>query len=201
MGLPAPTKMALDRITVTKLDAAKRQLRTAIELWFADGDPVAIHTLAAAAHEIIHTLFRRKGLSGLMFDSPLIRNEYRADFARRTKAVATFFKHAQRDPEGELTFNPAMNEPLLVFTTYGLHLMGEPSEPPEETLMLWFMVHEPTWFERTNALGNLIQIEAFEAFRNASKRQFFELCKLAFRDRAATHAEIIQAMGETRLPD
>jgi hypothetical protein len=59
------------KITVTKLDAAKRQLRTALRLWFDDGDPVSIHTLLAAAHEIIHTLYRRKGLRDLLFDSDL----------------------------------------------------------------------------------------------------------------------------------
>jgi hypothetical protein len=48
--------MALDetKITISKFDAARRQLNTAITLWFADGDPVAIHTLAYAAYEIIH---------------------------------------------------------------------------------------------------------------------------------------------------
>src|SRR5579862_9769286 len=97
-------------IVVTKLDAAKRQLRAAITLWFTGGDPVAIHTLAAAAHEIVHTLFRRKGLSGLLFDSPRIRDDKRAEFARAAKAAATFFKHAQRDPDGTLEFNPAMND-------------------------------------------------------------------------------------------
>jgi len=47
---------------INKLDAAKRQLRAAIRLWFDDGDPVAIHTLAHASHEIIHSLFKKKGL-------------------------------------------------------------------------------------------------------------------------------------------
>ena len=38
----------LQKLHVTKLDAARRQLETAITLWFHDGDPVSIHTLAAA---------------------------------------------------------------------------------------------------------------------------------------------------------
>jgi hypothetical protein len=37
------------KIVVTKLDAARRQLKTAIRHGFEDGDPVAIHTLIAAA--------------------------------------------------------------------------------------------------------------------------------------------------------
>jgi hypothetical protein len=56
-------------ITVSKLDAARRQLRAAIRLWFQGEDPVAIHTLISAAHEIVHTLFKRAGLHGLMFDT------------------------------------------------------------------------------------------------------------------------------------
>jgi hypothetical protein len=40
------------KIVVTKLDAARRQLRTAIHLWFNDGDPVSIHALAFAAYEL-----------------------------------------------------------------------------------------------------------------------------------------------------
>jgi hypothetical protein len=61
------------------MDAVRRQLCTAIRLWFEDGDPVAIHTLIAASHEVLHTLFRRKGLHGLIFDSDLIEDERRAE--------------------------------------------------------------------------------------------------------------------------
>ena len=34
-------------VRVSKLNAARRQLDCAIEMWFADKDEVAIHTLAA----------------------------------------------------------------------------------------------------------------------------------------------------------
>jgi hypothetical protein len=36
-------------IRIGKLDAARRQLQAAIMLWFTEGDPVAIHTIASAA--------------------------------------------------------------------------------------------------------------------------------------------------------
>ena len=38
----------MKNITVSKLDAAKRQLETVIRLYFFDGDPVSIHTLTSA---------------------------------------------------------------------------------------------------------------------------------------------------------
>ena len=40
-------------IVIAKLDAAKRQLQTAIALFFDDGDPISIHTLACAAYDVI----------------------------------------------------------------------------------------------------------------------------------------------------
>src|SRR5712692_11716002 len=46
----ADIRMAIPMIT--KLEAAHRQLTTAIRMFFADGDAVAVHTLACAAREI-----------------------------------------------------------------------------------------------------------------------------------------------------
>jgi hypothetical protein len=46
---------------VKKLDAARHQLRTAIELWFCDGDPISIPTLAFASYEIIHVASKTRG--------------------------------------------------------------------------------------------------------------------------------------------
>ncbi len=43
------TLKTLERYGIVKLDAARRQLAAAIELWFIEGDSVSIHTLAYAA--------------------------------------------------------------------------------------------------------------------------------------------------------
>src|SRR3974390_288351 len=86
------------KISVTKLDAAKRQLRTAITLWFMEEDPVSIH-------ELTHSLFRQRGFSGLLYDNKLVKEEYRGELAKRLKRFATFFKHAQKDPNGEIEFD------------------------------------------------------------------------------------------------
>ncbi len=50
--------------TVTKLDAARRQLHTAIRLFFANEDMVSVHTLTRASHEILRTLLSAKGPEG-----------------------------------------------------------------------------------------------------------------------------------------
>jgi len=116
-------------ITVSKLDAATRQLRTAIQLWFADGDPVSIQTLLGAAHEIIHTLYRRKGLQNLLFDSDIIKDEYRGEWAKKLKSVPNFFKHAREDPDGVMDFNTEGNMYLIFFLLTAIHRMGAPMAP------------------------------------------------------------------------
>src|SRR5882757_10177397 len=139
-----------DGITVTKLDAAQRQLRTALRLWFQDGDPVAIHALLAAAHEIIHRLYRNKGLRNLMFDNELIKDEYRKEFAKSMKKAPSFFKHAAQDggdTDASITFYPEVNGVLPLFLIQGLRDMGEQLGLEELSYIRWMSIHEPKLFK------------------------------------------------------
>jgi hypothetical protein len=43
-------------VRLGKLEAARRQLETAIKLYFADGDEVSIHTLTGAAYPLIRDI-------------------------------------------------------------------------------------------------------------------------------------------------
>jgi hypothetical protein len=173
--------MSEETITVSKLDAAKRQLRTAIRLWFADGDPVSIHALVCAAHEIVHTLFKRRGLSGLMFDSTVIPDEHRSEFARAMKSYATFFKHAQRDPDGEITFAPVTNEYLLLFTVHGLSRMDESSHELEGAFVAWFYLRNPH-YPAAQIMATALAPETIEELRNLKKKEFLHTYALHFRE-------------------
>jgi hypothetical protein len=55
------TMAQYQQIKVSKIDASRRQLDCAIDLWFRDGDPVSIHTLVSAAFEIIQDLNSKVG--------------------------------------------------------------------------------------------------------------------------------------------
>jgi hypothetical protein len=182
---------------VTKLDAAKRQLRTAIRLWFNEGDPVSIHALASAAHEVIHTLFRRKGLHGLMFDTDVIKPEYRKDWAKRLKVAATFFKHAQKDPDGQIEFAPGLNELILIVGASGLGRMGEPQELEETALGFWTAVHRPE-FLAGNVVANNIPIYVRENFARVDKKQLFQIVELFWgnTDLLGTLAEHFRRTGQ-----
>jgi hypothetical protein len=84
------------QITVTKIEAARRQLRTALELWFADGDEISIHTLACAAHQVIHDLNRLNKGPTLMFDNPTIPEDKKKEFVSWLTFSMSFFKHADK---------------------------------------------------------------------------------------------------------
>lgn len=91
---------------VSKLVAAARQLREAIFLFFERRDAVAIHTLAAASHQILVDLASERGLSGIPKNNPLVRSEKEKEWITLVNNSHNFFKHADRDPEA-VCFRPA----------------------------------------------------------------------------------------------
>lgn len=99
------------KIFLTKLDCAKRQLETAIDLFFRSGDPVSIHTLTRASHEILQTLCEKQGVhSSLFCDLQMIKEEYRIEVKQALNKAKNFFKHAERDPDEVIVFNPEVSE-------------------------------------------------------------------------------------------
>ena len=98
---------------VTKTEAAERQLRQAIYLFFERKDPVSIHTLVGAAHEVLHGLAKREGKTSILKDYANIRPEKRCERIRVLNAAPNFFKHADRDPDEILEFCPESTKFLL----------------------------------------------------------------------------------------
>ena len=99
-----------NKIKVSKLDAAKRQLETAIRVYFNYGDPVAIHTLACAAHEILSDLNRKYTGKPMVISDFLIKDEYKKQFLKMIREPQNFFKHANKDPESTIDFNPDVSQ-------------------------------------------------------------------------------------------
>jgi len=102
-------------LQISKLDAAKRQLETAVRLYFSEADPVSIHTLTAAAHELLSDVNKSRGGPPMLTESLLqnVRPDKVDEAKRRLSATANFFKHADRDPEEVHAFDPAQTEILL----------------------------------------------------------------------------------------
>ena len=172
------TKNESKKIRVSKLDAARRQLDCAIELWFADKDDVSIHTLAAAAHQVIHDINKKKGGQELLFDSIKIKDEYRSEFIALVKKDMNFFKHADQDPEGITEFVPMGSILFMFFSVMGLQQLGESLNDVEDTFVNWLALHYPNWIREAyrRKLEQTFSVQHLNEIRGLGKQEFFTGC-------------------------
>lgn len=164
-----------DVIRVTKIDAARRQLRTAINLWFSDGDPVSIHTLAYAAYEIVHVVSGKNGRTrDLILDSLVIKDEYAGEWKAAVKKAPNFFKHADKDADKEIEFNPAVNEILILFCVLAIELMGLEKENTESAFIYWLMITHPERLTPTGkqSVADIFPADEISKLRRLSRPEF-----------------------------
>lgn len=101
-------------INVTKLDAARRQIETAILLYFNSREALSVHTLAAAAQGILHVLSERAGKKSPLQESlAALPVDLKKKIEVALRGPQNFLKHADRDPDGELQFSPELTEAIL----------------------------------------------------------------------------------------
>jgi len=128
---------------IEKLDAACRQLNTAISLWFSNGDSVSIHTLACSAHQIVHDINQKQGGRDLVYDSLVIKDEYRREVKKVLKQAYNFFKHADNDAYGTIEFKPYLTELFMMFTSIGLEILGQQPDPIRSAFNIYYCLRNP----------------------------------------------------------
>jgi hypothetical protein len=163
--------------SVTKLDAARRQLDTAIELWFHDKDEVSILTLSYAAYEVIHTVSKKRGRKQpLIFDSDVVKPEFRRLLASHIKKAPNFFKHADHDSEGTVEFKPVMSEILFIFSIMGLQSIGISSNDYELAFSWWFNLTRPNLLSKhgRELIAKSLPVDAIAEVKGLAKSEFFE---------------------------
>lgn len=164
--------------TITKLDAGRRQLATAIDLWFHDKDEIAIHTLAAAAYEVIHDATKHYGRTqDLIFDAIVVKDEFRKEFNAALKMPANFFKHADRDPNGTIDFIPYLAEQFMIFAIVGIGAINLPLNVYESTFMKWFCFqnYDLLTDEGKKIFSVGIPVDVLSEIQSLSKVEFFEI--------------------------
>ena len=156
------------KITVNKLDAARRQLETAVTLWFHDGDPVSIHTLLMAAHEILRVLNKEAGGPPMMGEPcPQIREEYTDVWRDLCSASSHFFKHSSRDSTETHYFAPRFNDAFMLDATECYKRLTN-NERPLFRIFKWYMrLHVPRLFIEDDPPVNAPDLKAM------LKPQFF----------------------------
>ena len=165
-------------IHVSKIDAARRQLRTAIRLWFYDHDPVSAHTLVSAAREIIQVILKKRNPSaGAAFDLlAIVKKEYRNEISTALKQHANFFKHASRDPDETIEFHPGLSELFILIAVQTLSACGELLREEERAFLVWMQLHSPELLnpEGQKLLNDSIPVKILDELRRLPKHEFFE---------------------------
>ena len=162
------------KIKVGKLDAARRQLETAVRLYFSEADPVSIHTLTSAAYQVLADVNRaRGGVPMLKEQVPTwVRPDATHEAKRRLSEAANFFKHADRDHEDVLEFSEGPTELLLYDAVRKYRELTGETVPSLGVYEAWFWLGPGAGLvvgpERKKVLENLRQ-----SFPNATRASFF----------------------------
>jgi hypothetical protein len=115
----------------------------------------------------------------VLSDSPKIKPEYRAHWAKLLSSAGKFFKHARADPDATLEFNSQLNEMYLLFSIHGLNQMGETPAPEERAFIHWMFVNRPEILNE--GAYNGFSVEQIEELRGVPKGEFLQRTLAAFR--------------------
>src|SRR5881394_2868805 len=89
-------------LRLRKIDAAKRQIESAIWLWFVDADIVSVHTLTLAAHRILLQLSKTWGVNPLPLTTRCFPRRHDSITRSVIEQPDAFFKQAKSDEIYEL---------------------------------------------------------------------------------------------------
>jgi len=122
---------------LTKLEAAQRQLARAIQMLFAEDDPVCTHTLAGAASILLTDLVEHRIPGGTWERKAQDANHLRtAEFFKIARQSQNFLKHARDDATATLDFNTSDTDALLALAVMNASELA-PLSPEAQVYQLW----------------------------------------------------------------
>jgi hypothetical protein len=165
--------MKENRILISKIDSARRQLETAIKFFFADGDFVSIHALSYAAFTIARNLSDRTR-SPESFKKWLgehFHESHHQEMFRRINEAGNFLKHADRDPKAILEYIPNQYEIFMALAMKEYEAITHEMALPMHVFKVWFLMNHPSWLIDENIKKRAPQDR--KQFP-ANRRQFYE---------------------------
>ena len=137
-------------VKLDKEQVASRQLDAAIELIFAGGDIVSVHTLAAASSAVFADLLHAKGRKAWRDEIVECFPGQEEEIKRVLRKAQNFFKHANKDPDAVLEFDEATNDETIIIATleYGELLTLDKNNDkkltvPMSIFQMWYFAKAP----------------------------------------------------------
>ena len=147
---------------VSKTEAARRLIDTAISMLFRNDDPLAVHIVAMAGFRVLKDLAKSRGLEHTL-DS-MIRAGMEKEFWGGFSDAANFLKHAERDPNAVLSpFSEDTNDMLLVLACTYYESLGKRWTLEMGVLVFWYMSLHPDSLSNS---ANPAMVSLFEGERD-----------------------------------
>ncbi|WP_434033608.1 hypothetical protein [Cupriavidus sp. a3] len=173
---------------ISKLDAARNQLRTAIWLYFHEMDPISIHALASAARMVLRKLHVHHKTGHKMLHDELIdvyvKAEYRGSMINVLNSAANFFKHADQDPEDVYHFNPKASEMVMLDAVFAIGVLGAEDCDEFRAYRTWMLVMFPHLLKE---LPEGISEATLASARSVGRREYFRLIQQQIAALASRH--------------
>ncbi len=169
--------LEVNRIYISKLDAAKRQLEIAIRLFLCNLDIVAIHTLTAAAHSLLRDLGKKQNKESLIKDGTIrqFKPEYQKMFSRKLNEAENFFKHADRDNNKLLDF-PLLPTELLLWDACSMYFnLTQEDTPLIKIYKWWFFTKYPDFLADKNTKKTVTKLINKLGLNHNNRGQFLNL--------------------------
>lgn len=158
--VPEDRKWRMAPVDITKFTAAQRQIDAAIRILFSGEDPLAVHTVAAAAHRLVLDLTGKRGQnpyaaslretlttllrvlpSSVKFEREL--SKFEKFFRNHLNRPANFLKHADRDAGDSLDQDSLQTDLLLLVSCTAYEGLGLDLTPEMEAFCRWHLAVYP----------------------------------------------------------
>lgn len=169
-----PTKVTLDKLAV-----ARRQIDTAIWLWFNGGDVVSIVTLSGAALGVMDRLFQEheKGMRPFPLDEKdPPKGMTPGDARNMIKAAESFAKHARGDHDKSFEYRFSETTAYLYCAVVAYFNFTRKHEPSTLHGLFWkrYGLMNPTVFEAGAIKLSPQEIAEVERLKSLSRREYFD---------------------------
>lgn len=125
----------------SKLEIAGIQITSAIQMMYAEMHPVAIHTVASSAYQIVRDLGKKHGSKSLNELELRIAEGKKGQFYKEINKFWTFIKHANTDPDDTFPENvdESINDLAIRFAIRIYEDLGGPENLEIKSFKFWFM--------------------------------------------------------------
>jgi hypothetical protein len=163
----------------TKPDAVRRQLEAAIRMLFSGEDPLAVHTVAAAAFRIVRDLAEKSGKSSFHESvKQMIRPGKENKFWGMLNKSVNFLKHADSDPTEMLELEEELNDDFIGIACLYYESLGNKLTPIMVAYMGWWIFLNPDFINKTAQFQALLARRDFAQYRSKPRIELLKLGKL-----------------------